>query len=67
MAWTRLTAWRQMVAQFFDHPMHLPCLYETDEVVIECATAGRLRPIGDHRCVADGRVAGLQHGLARAR
>jgi glucose-6-phosphate dehydrogenase assembly protein OpcA len=37
MAWTRLTSWRQMVAQFFDHPMHLPCLYETDEVVIECA------------------------------
>lgn len=37
MAWTRLTSWRQMVAQFFDHPMHLPCLYETEEVIIECS------------------------------
>lgn len=37
MAWTRLTSWRQMVAQFFDHPMHLPCLHEIEEVVIECS------------------------------
>jgi glucose-6-phosphate dehydrogenase assembly protein OpcA len=37
MAWTRLTSWRQMVAQFFDHPMHLPCLYEIEEVIIECS------------------------------
>ena len=37
MAWTRLTSWRQMVAQFFDLPMHLPSLYDTEEVVIECA------------------------------
>jgi glucose-6-phosphate dehydrogenase assembly protein OpcA len=26
-----------MVAQFFDHPMLLPSLFETEEVVIECA------------------------------
>lgn len=38
MAWTRLSSWRQMVAQFFDHPGHLPCLYNTEEVIIECAT-----------------------------
>jgi glucose-6-phosphate dehydrogenase assembly protein OpcA len=37
MAWTRLHSWRQMVAQFFDHPMLLPSLFETEEVVIECA------------------------------
>lgn len=37
MAWTRLSSWRQMVAQFFDHPAHLPCLFETEHVVIECA------------------------------
>jgi glucose-6-phosphate dehydrogenase assembly protein OpcA len=37
MAWTRLRSWRQMVAQFFDHPMLLPSLFETEEVVIECA------------------------------
>jgi glucose-6-phosphate dehydrogenase assembly protein OpcA len=37
MAWTRLTSWRQMVAQFFDQPMHLPSLYETEEVIIECS------------------------------
>jgi glucose-6-phosphate dehydrogenase assembly protein OpcA len=36
MAWTRLHSWRQMVAQFFDHPMLLPCLFETEDVVIEC-------------------------------
>ncbi|HYP59307.1 MAG TPA: glucose-6-phosphate dehydrogenase assembly protein OpcA, partial [Thermomicrobiales bacterium] len=37
MAWTRLRSWRQMVAQFFDNPSHLTCLYETEEVIIECA------------------------------
>jgi len=37
MAWTRLTSWRQMVAQFFDNPMLLSSLYETEEVIIECA------------------------------
>jgi glucose-6-phosphate dehydrogenase assembly protein OpcA len=37
MAWTRLRSWRQMVAQFFDNPVHLSCLFETEEVVIECA------------------------------
>ena len=37
MVWTRLRSWRQMVAQFFDHPMLLPSLFETEEVVIDCA------------------------------
>ncbi len=37
MAWTRLSSWRQMVAQFFDNPAHLPCLFATEEVIIECA------------------------------
>jgi glucose-6-phosphate dehydrogenase assembly protein OpcA len=37
MAWTRLSSWRQMVAQFFDVPAHLDCLYQTEEVIIECA------------------------------
>jgi glucose-6-phosphate dehydrogenase assembly protein OpcA len=37
MAWSRLRSWRQMVAQFFDNPSHVSCLYETEEVVIECA------------------------------
>lgn len=44
MAWTRLNAWRQMVAQFFDQENCLPSLFETEEVTIECTrkdSAGR--------------------------
>ena len=37
MAWTRLSSWRQMIAQFFDIPSHLASLHAAEEVVIECA------------------------------
>ena len=34
-AWTRLTLWRQMIAQFFDTDDALRCLANVDEVVVE--------------------------------
>ena len=37
MSWTRLSSWRQMVAQFFDLPAHLDSLLGAEEVIIECA------------------------------
>ena len=37
MAWTRLSSWRQMLAQFFDVPSNLESLYACEQVVIECA------------------------------
>jgi glucose-6-phosphate dehydrogenase assembly protein OpcA len=37
MAWTRLSSWRQMIAQFFDVPSHLASLSSAEQVVIECA------------------------------
>jgi len=38
MAWTRLSSWRQMIAQFFDVPHHLASLHAAEQVVIEYAT-----------------------------
>lgn len=43
-AWTRLTPWRQMIAQFFDQAVTQPCLDEIEEVTITYAepdAAGR--------------------------
>ena len=37
MAWTRLSSWRQMIAQFFDIDANLESLHEAEQVVIECA------------------------------
>lgn len=34
-AWTRITLWRQMIAQFFDTDDALRCLASVDEVVVE--------------------------------
>ena len=34
-AWTRLTSWRQMIAQFFDTDDAFRCLSSVDEVVVE--------------------------------
>lgn len=37
LAWLRLSIWRQLVSQFFDHPASLPCLDHIDEATIICA------------------------------
>lgn len=34
IAWTRLTPWRQLIAQFFDHAATQPCLGAIDDVTI---------------------------------
>jgi glucose-6-phosphate dehydrogenase assembly protein OpcA len=34
LAWSRLTSWRQLIAQFFDQPSTQPCLDCIDEVTI---------------------------------
>jgi glucose-6-phosphate dehydrogenase assembly protein OpcA len=54
LAWTRLTPWRQMTAQFFDHAANLPYLQLLDSVSITYA--------GRH---SDGR-SGLSSGLLMA-
>jgi glucose-6-phosphate dehydrogenase assembly protein OpcA len=36
VAWIRLATWRQLVSQFFDQPMALPCLDSIDEATIIC-------------------------------
>lgn len=37
VAWTRLTPWRQMIAQFFDQATTLPCLEAIEDVTITYA------------------------------
>ena len=34
VVWTRLTPWRQVIAQFFDQPTTQPCLETIDEVAV---------------------------------
>ena len=51
LAWSRLTSWRQLIAQFFDQPATQPCLDCIDKVVIDYGTAD-----GDGR---EGLTAGL--------
>ena len=51
VVWTRLTAWRQLIAQFFDQGVTQPCLEALDDVEIVCGKWD-----GDGRC---GLTAGL--------
>lgn len=40
-AWARLTSWRELIAQFFDHPAAQPCLDCLDDVTITYAARER--------------------------
>jgi len=45
LGWTRLTPWRELVAQFFDSRTFLPHLHRIDEIVIEYAAGTVVNPV----------------------